>query len=101
MYTNKDQLAIHKMPYYNKEKNWIEFDLNNFEKELVKNRVTIKRVDLVNKIQNVLKAKKYEGKHNNKSCVSWKIQGEPTDNNKIIWEGEAVVIDEIAKGEDE
>lgn len=101
VYTNKDQLAIHKMPYYNKEKNWIEFDLNNFEKELVKNRVTIKRVDLVNKIQNVLKAKKYKGKHNNKSCVSWKIQGEPTDNNKIIWEGEAVVIDEAAKNEDE
>ena len=39
----------------------------------------------INKIQNVLKAKKYKGKHNNKSCVSWKIQGEPTDNNKIIW----------------
>ena len=101
VYTTKDQLAIHKMPYYNKEKNWIEFDLNNFEKELIKNRVTIKRVDLVNKIQNILKAKKYKGKYNEKSCVSWKIQGEPTDNNKIIWEGEAVVIDETAKNEDE
>jgi hypothetical protein len=101
VYTTKDQLAIHKMPYYNKEKNWIEFDLNNFEKELAKNRVTMKRVDLVNKIQSVLKAKKYKGKYNEKSCVSWKIQGEPTDNNKIIWEGEAVVIDEAAKNEDE
>ena len=25
----------------------------------------------------------------------------PTDTNKIIWEGEAVVIDEAAKNEDE
>ena len=40
-------------------------------------------------------------RYNEKSCVSWKIQGEPTDNNKIIWEGEAVVIDEAAKNEDE
>ena len=61
----------------------------------------MKRVDLVNKIQSVLKAKKYKGKYKDKSCVSWVIQGEPTENNKIIWEGEAVVIDEAAKDQDE
>ena len=41
-------------------------------------------------------------KYDNKSCVSWVIQGEPTDNNKIIWEGEAVVVgDEAGQTEDE
>ena len=89
------------MPYYNKENNWIEFDLNNFEKELAKNRVTMKRVDLCRNMQTYLKAGKYKGKYKDKSCVSWKIEGEPTDSNKIIWEGEAVVIDETAKNEDE
>ena len=102
VYTDKEQLAVHKMPYYNKENHSIEFNLDNFEKELLKNRVSIKRVDLVNKVQSILKAKKNRGKFDNKSCVSWVIQGEPTDNNKIIWEGEAVVVgDEAGQTEDE
>ena len=102
VYTDKEQLAVHKMPYYNKENHSIEFNLDNFEKELLKNRVSIKRVDLVNKVQSILKAKKNRGKYDNKSCVSWVIQGEPTDNNKIIWEGEAVVVgDEAGETENE
>ena len=49
----------------------------------------------------LLITRRSKGKYKDKSCVSWKIEGEPTDSNKIIWEGEAVVIDETAKNEDE
>ena len=101
VYTNKEQLAIYKLPYFNHDKSSIEFDLNNFEQELIKNRVNLKRVDLVQKVQSVLKAKKNKGKFNNKSCVSWIINGEQTDNHKLIWEGESVYIGDETAGEDD
>jgi len=96
VYTDKEQLAVHKLPFFNEKNSIVEFDLNNFEKELLKNKINMKRVDLVQKIQNVLKAKKNKGKYNEKSCVSWTISGEHTQNNKIIWEGESVVIGDEA-----
>ena len=96
VYTDKEQLFVHKLPYYNSKKSTIEFDLNNFEKELLKNRITLERVDLVNKIQTILKAKRDRGKYEGKSCVAWVIEGETTSNKKIIWEGESVVIGDEA-----
>ena len=105
VYTTKDQLAIHKLPYYNKDQNWIEFSLDNFEQELVKQRITYgknqTRVDLVHYIGKFLKAGKYKGKFDGKSCVSWKIEGKPIDDDKLIWEGECIVIDDAAKLENE
>jgi hypothetical protein len=96
VYTDKEQLFVHKLPYYNSKKSTIEFDLSNFEKELVKNRINLERVDLVNKIQTILKAKRDRGKYEGKSCVAWVIEGETTSNKKIIWEGESVVIGDEA-----
>jgi hypothetical protein len=101
VYTDKEQLFIHKLPFYNTKNLTIEFDLNNFEKELTKNRVNMERVDLVMKVQNILKAKTYHGKYKEKSCSSWKIQGERINNEKIIWEGESVVIENQAGKIDE
>ena len=101
VYTDKEQLFIHKLPHYNTKNLTIEFDLNNFEKELTKNRVNMERVDLVMKVQNILKAETYHGKYKEKSCASWKIQGERINNEKIIWEGESVVIENQAGKIDE
>jgi len=100
VYMDKEQLAVYKLPYYNKEKERIEFDLNNFEKELIKNRVNLKRPDLVQKVQTILKGKKDKGKYKDKSCVAWVISGEKIENNKLIWEGESVYIGD-STGEDE
>lgn len=36
-----------------------------------------------------------------KSCVSWSIQGNKNENDKIIWEGEALSIDHSQEVEDE
>ncbi len=92
VYMDKEQLAVYKLPYYNQEKKAIEFDLNNFEKELMKNRINLKRQDLVHKVQTILKGERDRGKYKNKSCVSWVIKGEEVEDNKLIWEGESVYI---------
>ena len=97
VYMDKEQLAVYKLPFYNKDKSTIEFDLNNFEQELIKNRINLKRVDLVQKVQTILKAKKDRGKYNNKSCVAWLITGDKIDNNKLVWEGESVYIGDDLK----
>ena len=102
VYSDKEQLFVHKLPYYNQKKYTIEFDLANFEKELLKSRVNLKRVDLVNKMINVLKANKNRGKYEEKSCVSWEIQGPKASDKRIIWEGETIVIgDQAGETEDE
>ena len=101
VYTDKEQLFIHKLPYYNPKNSTIEFDLNNFEKELAKIKVNMARVDLVIKVQNILKAENYHGKYQEKSCASWKIQGEGISNEKIIWEGESLAIENQAGKTDE
>jgi len=41
---------------------------------------------------NILKAKKQRGKYNNKSCVSWVIQGNLIEEGKLIWDGESIFI---------
>jgi hypothetical protein len=99
VYMDKEQLAVYKLPYYNHEKRTIEFDLNNFEKELIKNRVNLKRQDLVHKVQTILKGEKDKGKYKNKSCVAWVINGEEVEDNKLIWEGESVYIGDSAGDE--
>ena len=100
VYMDKEQLAVYKLPYYNQEKRTIEFDLNNFEKELMKNRINLKRQDLVHKVQTILKGERDRGKYKNKSCVSWVIKGEEVEDNKLIWEGESVYIGD-STGNDE
>jgi hypothetical protein len=100
VYMDKEQLAVYKLPYYNQEKRTIEFDLNNFEKELMKNRVNLKRQDLVHKVQTILKGERDRGKYKNKSCVAWVIKGEEVEDNKLIWEGESVYIGD-STGNDE
>jgi len=52
-------------------------------------------------VQNILQAKNYHGKYKEKSCASWKIQGDKIDNKKIIWEGESVVVENQAGKKDE
>jgi hypothetical protein len=98
VFTDKTQLAIYGQPYFDSRNNRIEFKLDGFERELVKQKVNMDRVDLVMKCINILKAKKNRGKWENKSCVSWVIQGDKVEDKKIIWEGEAIDIDET--GED-
>tara|TARA_B110001450_G_scaffold120234_1_gene113317 strand:- start:184 stop:1650 length:1467 start_codon:yes stop_codon:yes gene_type:complete len=100
VYMDKEQLAVYKLPYYNQEKKAIEFDLNNFEKELMKNRINLKRQDLVHKVQTILKGERDRGKYKNKSCVAWVIKGEEVEDNKLIWEGESVYIGD-STGNDE
>ena len=100
VYMDKEQLAVYKLPYYNQEKKTIEFDLSNFEKELMKNRINLKRPDLVQKVKTILKGKRDRGKYKNKSCVAWVISGEKIEENKLIWEGESVYIGD-STGEDE
>tara|TARA_R100000988_G_C3898639_1_gene116374 strand:- start:226 stop:639 length:414 start_codon:yes stop_codon:yes gene_type:complete len=94
LFTDKEQLAIYGQPYYNEKNNEIEFKLDGFERELAKQKINMDRVDLVMKCINVLKAQKKHGKYLNKSCVSWVIQGDKSEDNKIIWEGEAIDIDD-------
>jgi hypothetical protein len=94
VFTDKEQLAIYGQPYYDQKNNNIEFKLDGFERELAKQKINMDRVDLVMKCINVLKARKKHGKHGQKSCVSWVIQGDKFEDNKIIWDGESIDIDD-------
>ena len=87
-YTNKKELAYFGMPYFNQEKNILEFNLDKFEDYLHKQKVNLPRVDLVIKCQRILKAKKNHGKFGDKSCVSWKILNQEIDKEDLIIEGE-------------
>ncbi len=68
-------------------KKFLEFNLDSFEDFLVEKRVKIKRVDLVRKVQKILKAKKNHGKVDGKSCVSWKIQEYEIDKSDLVIDG--------------
>tara|TARA_Y100000114_G_scaffold153129_1_gene172554 strand:+ start:224 stop:1681 length:1458 start_codon:yes stop_codon:yes gene_type:complete len=94
LFTDREQLAFYHQPYFDNKNNTIEFNLDSFERELAKQKINMDRVDLVMKCINVLKAKKKHGKYKNKSCVSWVIQGDKAEENTIIWEGEAIEIDD-------
>ena len=96
-YTNKEALLIYKLPYFSTSYKTLEFNLDAFEDYLVEKRISLKRVDLVLNVQRILKARKVQGKVNNKSCVSWKIEKYDLDHEDLIVEGEAEEIEERKK----
>ena len=87
-YTDKKELAQYGLPYFSKNKNTLEFSLDRFEDYLQSQKINYERVDLVMKIQRILKAKKNRGKYKEKSLVSWRIDQPEIDNEDIILEGE-------------
>jgi len=87
-YTTKKELAYFGLPYFNTQKNILEFNLDKFEDYLHKQKVNLARVDLVIKCQNILKAKKKHGKYGEKSCVSWQMINQKIDKEDLIVEGE-------------
>tara|TARA_R100001129_G_C5180092_1_gene207522 strand:- start:249 stop:650 length:402 start_codon:yes stop_codon:yes gene_type:complete len=91
-YTDKKELAHFGMPYFNQQKNTLEFNLDKFEDYLQRQKINLERVDLVIKVQRVLKAKKVHGKFDNKSCVSWKIKNPTIDEDDLMIEGESKEI---------
>ena len=69
----------------------IQFNLDMFEDYLESQKINMKRVDLVMKIQMILEGKKIHGKDpNNKSFVYWKIDKPDIDKEDILVEGEVV-----------
>ena len=54
----------------------------------IRQKINLDRVDLVIKIQRILKAKKVHGKFENKSCVSWKIEDQKMEKEDLIIDGE-------------
>jgi hypothetical protein len=52
-------------------------------------------------MQTVLKAKKKHSTFNKKSLVLWRLEGEKINDKSIIWEGEAVEIEDQAALTDE
>jgi hypothetical protein len=87
-YTDKKELATYGLPYFSKEKDTLEFSLDRFEDYLHSQKIVYERVDLVMKIQRILKAKKNRGKYKTKSLVSWRIDTPQIDTEDIILEGE-------------
>ena len=87
-FTDKKELANYQMPYFNQKKNFLEFNLNNFEDYLHSQKINMERVDLVLKMQTILNAKKNKGKYLGKSCVSWKIESPDLIAEDIVIEGE-------------
>jgi len=88
-YTSKKELSNYGLPYFNIKRGQLEFDLDNFEDYLHKQRINMQRVDLVLKVQRILKARKIKGKVDNKSCVSWRVFNYGLDKNDLIIEGES------------
>ena len=76
------------------KKKYIEFNLNDFEDYLEEKKINMARVDLVLKVQKILKASKVKGKINDKSCVRWRIQKYDVPKEDLIIEGEAVEVKE-------
>ena len=87
-FTDKKELANYSLPWFNKSKNSLEFDLDEFENYLQSQKVNLKRVDLVLNIQDILKAKNIHGKYKGKSLVSWRIKNPELAQEDIILEGE-------------
>ena len=95
-YTDSASLLEYKRPHFNLEKKYLEFNLDNFEDFLVEKKVRMARVDLVLKIQKILRAKKIKGKINSKSCVRWRISDYDIPRDDLIVEGEAIEVKEIS-----
>ena len=99
--TDPASLLEYRRPYYDQKKEYLAFDLNNFEDFLMDSRkVNMPRVDLVLKIQQILKATIKHGKikdQNGKfvSKVQWRIYNYQIPTESLIVEGEAVEVKEI------
>ena len=87
-FSNKINLLEYKRPHFDTTKNFLEFNLDSFEDYLTEKKIKIKRVDLVMKVQRILKAKKNHGKVGEKSCVSWRIKDYDIDKNDLVIDGE-------------
>jgi hypothetical protein len=87
-FTDKKELANYQLPYYNPNTTALEFNLDAFEDYLESKKVNIERVDLVLKLQRILKARKNRGKWKGKSCVSWRIENAEIAKEDMILEGE-------------
>jgi|TARA_R100001163_G_C5062758_1_gene199889 hypothetical protein len=88
-YTDKKELFHYGLPYYNPTLKELEFNLDKFEDYLENKKVNFKdRVDLVLKVQTVLKAHKNRGKYKEKSCVTWRIKDADVKQEDMILEGE-------------
>jgi hypothetical protein len=87
-FTDKKELANYHLPYYNPNTTALEFNLDAFEDYLESKKVSIERVDLVLKLQRILKARKNRGKWKGKSCVSWRIENADIAQEDMIVEGE-------------
>ena len=95
VYEDKSKLASHGSPFQNIEKNYLEFSLNGFEDFLERKRAFKNRTDLVIDCQKILKARRINGKHDGRSCVSWRIDNFKYDERDIILEGETQEVKEI------
>ena len=93
-HSDTNSLLVYKRPHFSIEKKYIEFNLNDFEDYLEERRIRMARVDLVLKVQKVLKAAKIKGKINNKSCVRWRISKYEVPKEDLIIEGEAIEMKE-------
>lgn len=90
-YTDKKELYNHKLPYFDLGRSSIQFNLDMFEDYLESQKINMKRVDLVMKIQMILEGKKIHGKDQyNKSFVYWKIDKPDIDKEDILVEAEVV-----------
>jgi len=87
-YTDKKELFHYGLPYFSKSKDSLEFNLDRFEDFLHSQKISFERVDLVLKLQRILKAKKNRGKYKEKSLVSWRIDKPQIDAKDITHEGE-------------
>ena len=94
-YTDKEQLVNYGSPYFNQVSNQLEFSLDEFESYLQEQRINHKRVDLVMKIQDILKATKKNGKYKNKSLVSWVINSPKIENEDLMIEGTSEETTEV------
>ena len=99
--TDPRSLLEYRRPYYDQKKQYLAFDLNNFEDFLNDSKkINMPRVDLVLKIQQILKATIKHGKikdENGKfaSKVQWRIYDYEVPTESLIIEGEAVEVKEI------
>ena len=100
-FTDKKELHLFGMPFYNIKNESLEFKLDKFDDYLQKKRVNMARVDLVLKCRGVLKAKKYRGKYKEHSCSSYKIEKYNVDESNLIIDGEAEEIIEVKQIEHE
>jgi len=95
-HSDTNSLLVYKRPHFNMKKKYIEFNLNDFEDYLEEKKINMARVDLVLKVQKILKASKVKGKINDKSCVRWRIQKYDVPKEDLIIEGEAIEVKEKA-----